>query len=156
VAESLLDDAEQVATERRLRGFLLTDLRQMRAEVALNVAEEADERDRGAALARARRACQALLDHGKSERLLLARAYCLRGTYEWLAGSERGARRWWQQSLDYAERVGTHHTRAETQLEIANRTGDPAHLASAREALAEMGVEPGHREAPAAAGMASR
>ncbi len=147
----MLDEAERVVAELGLRGFFLTDLRQTRLEAALHLAELASPGDRARALSSARRACQVALDHGRMDIYLLSRTYRLCGTYEWLRGRERRARRWWQRAVDHAERTGTRYSAAAAHTEIGIRTGDRQHLDRGASMFAEMGVDsavlwPGARE----------
>jgi hypothetical protein len=63
------------------------------------------------------------------------------GTYEWLRGRPRNAEKWWQKSLDHAEKLGARYEGALTDLEMGRRLGDRDALERAAAAFAAMGAE---------------
>jgi hypothetical protein len=65
----------------------------------------------------------------------------LRGRYEWLKGRTGRAQKWWQHSLDTAERIGLRYDLGLTHLEMGQRLGDRAHLRQAEAIFAAIGAE---------------
>ena len=59
----------------------------------------------------------------------------------WLRGKPAAALRWWQLSLDLAEKMGQRYDLGRTQLEMGQRLADRAHLDQAVTLCAEIGAE---------------
>ena len=68
-------------------------------------------------------------------------AYRTQGTYEWLNGRRRAARRWWRRSLRAGRKLGFDYELAVTHLEAGARLGDRVHLETALKSFTEIGAE---------------
>lgn len=92
-------------------------------------------------LERARVACREARACVRPYRAAAVPAYRAQGTYEWLNGRRRAARKWWRRSLRAGGRLGYDYEVARTHLEIGARTGSRAHLETAASLLAAMGAD---------------
>lgn len=117
-----------------------------RAAVFLAAAEEAGARGQFDGLAKdewlkkAGPACRQALRYAKGVRINLVEARRLRGTYEWLRNKPDAARKWWKESLAYAEKKGITAEEALTRLEMGRRLQDRQMLERAAGMFAEMGM----------------
>jgi len=91
-----------------------------------------DERHRARAACKDARACIRLYAGAAVP------AYRVWGTYAWLCGRRRAARRSWHRSLRAGRRLGYTYQLALTHLEMGRRLGDLAHLETAEHLLAGM------------------
>jgi hypothetical protein len=64
-----------------------------------------------------------------------------KGTWAWLTGNHRRARRWWEQSLTVSMALGTKYEAALTRLEMRRRLGDRKSLEESIHVFAELGAE---------------
>jgi class 3 adenylate cyclase/tetratricopeptide (TPR) repeat protein len=140
-ALEVMEEAQGLIAERRLRGLPLTQNRIALAECRLHIAELLDGSERTRELKRARRACRAALRYGKGVRDGVPGAARARGSYEWLRGNHAAARRWWQRSLVAAERMGARYDLGVTELEIGRRSHDREHLERAVAILGAIGAK---------------
>lgn len=139
-AQALLAEESVRIREHDVRGFYVRPIWTGNAEAALAMAEQAQGSARSSELKEAEAACRMLLKHGKLDIGALAPGYRMSGTYEWLSGHQRKAEKWWQKSLDMAEKLGARYEGALTHLEIGRRLGDPAELELAETEFSEMGA----------------
>ena len=139
-ALTVLEESQRIIAQQGLRGsglgFPFTGL----AEGYLLAAEQAQEREQADALRRAKRACQAILNHSKRDRESLPRAHRWQGTYEWLRGKPAAAQESWQRSVALAEESGARYDLGLTYLEIGRHMGERSHLERAAAILAELGA----------------
>jgi tetratricopeptide (TPR) repeat protein len=102
-AISMLEMADRISHERRIRQFHATMALTTLVEAYLAAAERGD-RERW--LRKARDASKASVAHGKVDRQALPGAYRWRGSYEWLRGNQVAARKWWDRSASVATTLG--------------------------------------------------
>lgn len=138
-ALALLEEANQLIQQRGLRGVVCTRPCNGLAEGYLRLAETED-RQRRAALRRAKRACRGAFRQCRIDRGGLIAASRLWGTYEWLRGRRRAARRWWERSLAVADELSARYETATTSLEMGRRLHDRAYLERAEAIFAEIGA----------------
>lgn len=139
-AMAVLGDSRQLVAKHGLRSFLCVPTWASLAQTHLMLVEQAEEEARAAALRDAKRSCQMALAQGKLDCAALAAAYRMQGTYEWLRGKPGVAQRWWQRSLELAERLGARYELGLTCLEIGKRAMDRSHLERAEAILGEIGA----------------
>lgn len=121
-ARDVVAEAERLAREHRLRlPFDRVEHLNATAQVRLAEAERAQGAAREAALAEARRACNAALACAKQLPLWLPSAWRSSGTLRWLEGDADGAERCWGESVALAERFVFPIERASTLLEQGAR-----------------------------------
>jgi hypothetical protein len=140
-AQALLDEHRALLRKYGIRGGNASSVLLGLAAAALAAVEQSAETARGARLKTARSACRAALKQAKVDATAFVAAARMRGTYEWLRGRPHKAEKWWQRSLDHAEKLGTLYEGALTQLEIGRRLGDRGALERAVSAFGTMGAE---------------
>ena len=140
-ALEIMEEAQQLIAERRLRGLPLTQNRIALAECRLHIAELKDGSERTSGLKSAGRACRAALRYSKRVRDGVPGATRAKGTYEWLKGNHAAARRWWQRSLVAAEQLGARYDLGVTELEMGRRVNERAHLERAVAILGAIGAK---------------
>jgi tetratricopeptide (TPR) repeat protein len=133
------EGARHVATYR-VTGNNTSAIRLGLAEACLIHAEQCHGADRTRALARARAALQAALALAHTNRLASPAAYRLRATHAWLSDRPATARRWWENSLAAAQRLGMPYEQARTHLEAGRRLGDDARIERAAAIFADLGA----------------
>ncbi|MGZ4394085.1 MAG: ATP-binding protein [Gaiellaceae bacterium] len=154
-----LEEARERIAKYMLRGFSCTPVLNATAEVYLARAE----RD-GAPLDRRffgtpRRALRNARWQGRwLDTTGQPGAYRLMGTYWWLCGKQRRARKWWDRSLECCERLGARYDTATTLRERGRRTGSQADLERADAIFAEIrrGLDAFVAEPPAEAAALDR
>lgn len=139
-ALEIMEEAQQLIADRRLRGLPLTQNRIALAECRLRIAELKSGSERTSWLKSARRACRAALKYGKGVRDGVPGATRAKGTYAWLKGDRAAARRWWQRSLVAAEQMGARYDLGVTELEMGRRLNERAHLERAVAILGAIGA----------------
>ncbi len=102
-AIELGEEAARILDQRRMRTYHPTQARNALVQAYLAAAERG-ERDRF--LAKVRKASDVSLSHGKLDREALPGAYRWRGSYEWLRGDVKAARKWWDRSEAAAAQIG--------------------------------------------------
>jgi class 3 adenylate cyclase/tetratricopeptide (TPR) repeat protein len=122
-------------------------LRNAVAEAYLQAAEGAKGEEQVRRLKQAAEACRAALTQSKKWRPGLPEAMRLQGTYEWLRGRPDAARKWWQRSLELAEKMGQRYDVGMTHLERGRRMDDRPHLERALAICGEIGAEWGLAQA---------
>lgn len=134
-----LAEAQARIAKYMLRGFSCTPVLNASAQAHLAQAERdgtpLDRRVFGAprrALRSARRQGRRLDTTGQPG------AYRLTGTYWWLCGKERRARKWWDRSIDCSRRLGARHDEATTLWEVGSRTGNRGSLELAEAIFVEI------------------
>jgi hypothetical protein len=112
----MLEDADRVIRERRIRTFYATSTRTALAEAYL-AAAEGGERTRW--LDDAKRALRAASGQSRIDREALPALHRWHGRYDWLRGDRASARRHWERSLAIADTMGAPHEAALTRTERA-------------------------------------
>jgi class 3 adenylate cyclase/tetratricopeptide (TPR) repeat protein len=115
-AVAMLEDADRIVRERRIRTFYATATRIALPEAYLAAAERGD---RARWLDNAKRALRDAQRHSRIDREALPPLYRWRGRYEWLRGDKDRARRWWGRSLVIAETLGSPYEALRTHGERA-------------------------------------
>ena len=87
--------------------LIWVDFHNAAAEVYLTAARKGAVDGRKLWLQKAAKACKKALKQGRAFRCVLPDAMRLQGTYRWLRGAERSARRWWRRSIALAEELGS-------------------------------------------------
>lgn len=80
------------------------------------------------------------LRYAKGVRINLVESRRLQGTYEWLRNKPEAARKWWAESLAFAEETGITVEEALTRLEMGRRLQDKEMLERAVSMFEEMGT----------------
>jgi tetratricopeptide (TPR) repeat protein len=124
VALERLEETNRLIAQRGVRGFGATEARNATAEAYLRAAERAEGAERNSFLKKAKRACKAARKQAKLDRQGFPAAYRLQGRLFWLQRKPEKAKRWWQRSLEAAEKLGAVYELALTSLEAGQRTGD--------------------------------
>jgi class 3 adenylate cyclase/tetratricopeptide (TPR) repeat protein len=83
-------------------------------------------------------ACRQALKYAKGVRINLVESRRLQGTYEWLRNKPDTARKWWAESLTFAEEKGITIEEALTRLEMGRRLQDKKMLERAANMFEEM------------------
>lgn len=154
-ALEIMEEAQQLIAERRLRGLPLTQNRIALAQCRLHIAELKNGPERTSRLKSAKRACRAALRYSKGVRDGVPGGTRVQGTYEWLKGNHAAARRWWQRSLVAAEQMGARYDLGLTELEMGRRLNERAHLERAVAIFGEIGAKLDLSHARAALGVRS-
>jgi len=136
----LMEEANRIRVDRRLRGILVIWTLVGLAEATLAAADEADPGAHKRKLKAARHACQEAVRHASMVRPWLPTALRLRGALEWREGKRASAERSWRSSIAVAESLGSHYDVARTCLELARYTGNSKDLAKAASLFEELGV----------------
>jgi tetratricopeptide (TPR) repeat protein len=131
----LAEDSTRIIDSARLRGFYVTRPRLALAEITLAAVPSCTGRARARMLARARRACRAGFHQARVDASALPAAQRMWGTYLWLRGRSRRARRSWTKALATGEALGLPFEVGLTWLELGARLDDPAASRRGREAL---------------------
>lgn len=139
-AMAVLEDSRRLVAEHGLRGFLCVPTWMSLAQAHLTVVEQAEGEARARALRDAKRSCRVALAQGRLDCAALAAAYRMQGTYEWLRGKSGPAQRWWQRSLELAERLGARYELGLTCLEVGRRMRDRKHVERAGAVLGDIGA----------------
>lgn len=139
-ALGLLERSRLFCSKYRLTGLWVTLPLTYTAEAYLRVAElSPDKAGRALALALAKPACARATRQGRRVAdASAADALRLNGTYAWLVGERPRAQRLWGQGIATAERLGAKLALARLCHEFGTRTGEPAHLETARLLFAKM------------------
>ena len=112
----MLEDADRIIRERRIRTFYATSVRNALADAYLAAAERSD---RALWLGKAKRALKAASGQSRIDREALPALYRSRGRYDWLRGDHGSAPLWWDRSLAIAVRMGAPSEAALTRSERA-------------------------------------
>ena len=139
-AQALLDEQLDRIQRYGIVGGLISSVIIARAEVALVVAERAEEATRSVALKELGKACRALRKQARADKTASVPAARLQGTCQWLRGRTRRAQTCWTKSLQAAEQLGCRYQGALTTLEMGHRLGDRGHLEHAGAEFAAMGA----------------
>ncbi|HEV2249222.1 MAG TPA: adenylate/guanylate cyclase domain-containing protein [Candidatus Limnocylindria bacterium] len=115
-AVAMLEDADRIVRERRIRTFYATATRIALPEAYLAAAERGD---RARWLDRAKRALHDADRHARIDQEARPALHRWRGRYEWLSGRPDQARRWWDRSLAFAGTLGSPYEAALTRSERA-------------------------------------
>jgi class 3 adenylate cyclase/tetratricopeptide (TPR) repeat protein len=140
-ALEIIEEAQQLIAERRLRGLSIDQNPISLAECLLHIAELEDASGRSRILTKAGKATRAALRHSKAARNYLPRASRVHGSYVWLKGDHAAARKWWERSLVAAEQSGARYDLGLTELEMGRRLNEPARLERAAAILGEIGAQ---------------
>ena len=143
-ALSMLHAGQQICVEHGIGWGNEAPLCNGLAEAYLMAAEQSDtlqQSEKADWLKKAKRACQVALKHGRAFRSALPEAMMLQGRYEWLRDKPKAAQKWWQRSLELAEKQGQRYDLGMTHLEMGQRLGERAHLERAEAIFTEIGAE---------------
>jgi tetratricopeptide (TPR) repeat protein len=110
-------------------------------QVYLTAAEQSVKGKKAEWLKKAGRACEEALRLTKVYRFYLPLAMRLQGTSDWLSGEHSSAEKWWQSSLETAEKMGMPYYLGMTHLEMGKRLNDRTHVEKAEAIFAEIGAE---------------
>ncbi len=138
-ALSIMRESLQIISERHLRSLFLSESHAHLAEALLAVAEVTDYAERRSIMRETKRACNVVLSQSKMFKGIEAEAFRLEGTYQWLNGNPRNARKWWSRSLEAAKKLGANYELGRSHFEIGQRTGELQHLRNAESIFAEIG-----------------
>jgi tetratricopeptide (TPR) repeat protein len=128
-AFAVFKDCRRRAIENNLlKSPVTTRYRNGLAEALLMGAEKSEEEERDDYLKRARRACKEALKQGSAYPPGKPEAMMLRGRYEWLRGKQLAAEKWWQRSLNLAEKMNVRFDLGRTLLEMGQRLPDAGYL----------------------------
>jgi class 3 adenylate cyclase/tetratricopeptide (TPR) repeat protein len=112
------------------------------AEVCLSAGERNTGSDRAMWLKESKRRCDDALKSSKLLfRPLLPEAMRLKGTYEWLERRPSAAEKWWNKSLNLADRMGIPYHSGLAHLEMGRRLKERAHLEQAEAFFRQVGAE---------------
>ena len=153
-ALGMLERSRLLCIEYRMTGLWATLPTMYTAEAYLRAAElMPDGASRASALALAKPACARATRQGhRVADGSAADALRLNGIYAWLTGETRRAQRLWKQGIATAERMNAKLALTRLHHELGTRTGNAAHLETARRLFATMW----HRaDAPGATARAS-
>lgn len=93
-------------------------------------------------LRESKRRCEDALKSSKALfRPLLPEAMRLTGTYEWLKRRPSAAEKWWNKSLNLADKMGMPHHSGLAHLEMGRRLKERAHLEQAEAFFRQVGAE---------------
>jgi tetratricopeptide (TPR) repeat protein len=134
----ILEEGRRLCGEHRVQYHNAVPVLAGLVEVYLHAAEQAEEPAKDQWLEKAARASEAALKNARRFRPAVAEAMRLRGTVEWLRGSARNARKWWQRSIGLATQLGLQYDLGLAHLEMGLRLHDRAHLERAEATLAEI------------------
>jgi class 3 adenylate cyclase/tetratricopeptide (TPR) repeat protein len=140
-ALEIMEEAQQLIADRRLRGLSLDQNRIALAECRLRMAELEDGSKRSRLLTKAGKASRAALRYSRAARGTFPGATRVNGTCLWLKGHHAAARKWWQRSLAAAEQSGARYDLGLTELEMGQRLNEAARLERAAAILGEIGAE---------------
>ena len=139
-AQKDMERSQHLLVEKTLRGTQITDARNHSAEIALTLAEQADDKEQANLMKRAKQFCQQALDQSKVDPWGLPGAYRWYGTLAWLGRKPIKARRWWRQSLEEAENSGMRYEAGITHLEMGKRLNDEEALQRGEKVFSELGI----------------
>ena len=112
------------------------------AEVCLSAGERSAGGERAMWLRESKRRCEDALKSSKALfRPLLPEAMRLTGTYEWLKRRPSAAEKWWNKSLNLADKMGMPHHSGLAHLEMGRRLKERAHLEQAEAFFRQVGAE---------------
>jgi len=139
-AVGLLERSRMLATKYRLTGLWATPPLTYTAEAYLRAAElMPDAAGRAGALALAKPACARATRQGRRVAdASAADALRLNGIHAWLVGERTRAERLWTQGIATAEAMNAKLALARLHHALGTRSGDPAHLETARLLFAKM------------------
>jgi tetratricopeptide (TPR) repeat protein len=141
-ALQILEECNRTVDEKGLRDYSVTWPRNNLAEAYLIAVEQASEEyEKNRWLKKAKHACALAIKHGKKFRVGLPKARRLKGRYEWLRGRHKAAQKWWLQSLDVAEELGSKYDSAMAHLEIGKYQQERAHLEQAEVIFDDIGAK---------------
>ena len=140
-ALTVLEDSHQFYIENRCISPTWLPFFNGLTEAYLLATEERDKSKRSGWMKKAKRSCQDALKHGKGFRGVMPEAMRFKGTYEWLKGNSSSAMKWWQRSIDLAEKMGQRYDLGMTYLEIGRRAEDNTLLQRAVDILTGLGAE---------------
>jgi hypothetical protein len=134
----VLEEGGRLSREHRVQVHNAVPVLAGLVEAYLGVAEQTEEPAQSQWLERAAQASDAALKNARRFRPALAEAMRLRGTYEWLRGNAKSARKWWQRSIGLATQLGIRYDLGLAHLEMGLRLRHRAHLERAETILAEI------------------
>jgi len=112
------------------------------AEVCLSAGERCVGDERAMWLKESKRRCDDALKSSRAFfRPLFPEAMRLKGTYEWLQRKTAAAEKWWNKSLNLADKMGMPYHSGLAHLEIGRRLNDRAHLEQAEAFFRRVGAE---------------
>jgi class 3 adenylate cyclase/tetratricopeptide (TPR) repeat protein len=145
LAEALgaLKQTENYLNEHHMkRYFVSAFLHNGLAEVCLAAGEKSAGGERGMWLKESKRRCDDALKSSRALfRPLLPEAMLLKGTYEWLRNRPSAAEKWWNKSLNLADKMGMPYHSGLAHLEMGCHLKDLEHLRQAEAIFAEIGAE---------------
>jgi tetratricopeptide (TPR) repeat protein len=139
-AMHVLEEANQIMADPRLRGITVTWSPMVWAEACIRAIDAAEAGQKAAARKRAKRASQEAMRHAKTVRYQLPMALRLRGILEWQQNRRTAAERSWRASVAVAEELGEPYELALTCLEVGRRTGRQAELERAETIFRQVGA----------------
>ena len=119
-ALAILEEADRIIRERRIRTFYATEARTELIHVYLAAAERSD---RAHWLDRARKALGAAAAHSRIDRESLPGLYRWRGSYDWLRGDTTAATKWWDRAAATASTLEAPYEGERTRAERARLSG---------------------------------
>ncbi len=138
---SILEENFQSITRQGLRGVHMTFSYNALAAARLFAAMQEKKPKRTKELKKAYQACKKSLKQGKRFIPGLPEALRLQGTYQWFEGKPAIAQKFWQRSVETAERLGAKYEEGLTCLEIGKRMGDLSLLERAETIFSEIGAK---------------
>jgi class 3 adenylate cyclase len=136
-----IEDSERYRVEHALRGVHCAFHWFVQAGLCIANAERMTGQERSDWLKKARVLCKKGLKSSRSFEAHRPEARRNRGTYEWLEGRHKSARKWWSRSLAAAEERERRHEAALAHLEMGKRLNDQEHLKQAAAIFADIGAK---------------
>jgi hypothetical protein len=135
-----LEESRRLSVERNMRGHCIAASLKGITETYLFAIEYGEEARKTTWIKKANKACQDLLNHGKSYQTISSEAFRLKGTYEWLRHKPSKAAKWWEKSLQFSERKGFIYEKAITHLEVGKRRDDRKHIKQGEAIFNKIGI----------------
>jgi len=137
MALEILEESERINTEHRIP-ILLSNLMHSLAETYLIFAEN-QENSKTDWMHKARHACKQALKAGKGSKAKLPNAMLLQGSYLWIQGRAKAAKKLWLHGQALAEEMDMPYERGLIHREIGARLKDQAYLESSEAIFRQIG-----------------
>jgi len=137
---ALIEEGCQILTEYCVNNYFDADFYNSLAEARLRKAEAAGTAGNADALKTAKSALKLSQKYSKRFKGGLPVALRLEGIYAFLEGNVSKAQKYWQRSLDAAEKMGARYELGATYLEFGKRCGKRNYLEQARDIFRETGA----------------
>jgi len=138
---SLLKQFELIGQRHNVPGNICIYVFNKQAHVYVLSVEQNTGSARIEWMKKAKTGCKRALKISKKFPTIHTEALRHQGTYQWLVGKPTSAQKWWEQSLNVAEKIGMRFELGLTHLEMGRRLKEGGHLEQAEKIFIEIGAE---------------